>query len=90
MGDENGTTAPWTVQSAGIALRDGSVTAVQLVQDLQAAADVLDPQLGTWLVRFDEQALQAAEAADRELSAGVDRGPLHGIPLGIKDIIATD
>lgn len=74
----------------GAALRAGETTSVELVQAYQAAADALDPQLGTYLARFDEAALIAAADADAELAAGKDRGPLHGIPLGIKDIIATE
>jgi aspartyl-tRNA(Asn)/glutamyl-tRNA(Gln) amidotransferase subunit A len=46
--------------------------------------------LGTYLRRFDESALVAAANADEELAKGIDRGPLHGIPIGVKDIIATD
>ena len=72
------------------ALRAGEVTSVGLVEAYQRATDELDPALGTYLARFDEAALEAAAAADAELAAGRDRGPLHGIPLGIKDIIATD
>ncbi|MDH3681112.1 MAG: amidase, partial [Acidimicrobiia bacterium] len=82
--------APWTIASAGDALRDGELTSVELVTRLQGAADDLDETLGTWLARFDEAALAAAAEADAELAAGRDRGPLHGIPLGIKDILATD
>ncbi|MEL7157416.1 MAG: amidase [Actinomycetota bacterium] len=82
--------APWTIERAGQALRNGTITSAQLTADLQAAADQLDPELGTWLDRYGAKATAAAEAADRELAAGHDRGPLHGIPLGIKDIIATD
>src|SRR5262245_42235810 len=37
----------------------------------------------------EDSALRAAEKVDNELAAGVDRGPLHGIPLGVKDILAT-
>lgn len=83
-------TEPLTIEGAGAALRSGRVTAVELVTALQAAADELDETLGTWLARFDEQALASARQADDELQRGRDRGPLHGIPLGIKDILATD
>jgi aspartyl-tRNA(Asn)/glutamyl-tRNA(Gln) amidotransferase subunit A len=37
----------------------------------------------------DDSALKAARRADEELANGMDRGPLHGVPLGIKDILAT-
>ena len=79
-----------TIREAAEALRSGETTSEQLVNDMFAASDRLDETLGTYLQRFDEQALTAARTADAELAAGNDRGPLHGIPLGIKDIIATD
>jgi aspartyl-tRNA(Asn)/glutamyl-tRNA(Gln) amidotransferase subunit A len=81
---------PLTITEAGEALRDGSLTSVELTRAVQEAADRLDETLGTWLARFDETALARAAEADAELAAGNDRGPLHGIPLGIKDILATD
>jgi len=84
------TDIPLTITEVGRALRDGSLTSVRLTEALQAAADRLDETLGTWLARFDEQALERAAEADAELAAGRDRSPLHGIPLGIKDILATD
>ncbi len=80
----------WTIRRAGEALRSGAVTSEQLTAEALAASDRLDSELGTYLARFDEQALTTARRADEELAAGRDRGPLHGIPLGIKDIIATD
>lgn len=79
-----------TIAEAGRALRRGEVTSRQLVEAAFAAADVWEPELGVFLARFDETALAAADAADAELAAGTDRGPLHGVPLGIKDIIATE
>lgn len=81
---------PWTIASAGEALRAGATTSVALVTELQAVADALDSRLGTWLDRYNDSALTRAAEADAELVAGIDRGPLHGIPLGIKDIISTD
>jgi aspartyl-tRNA(Asn)/glutamyl-tRNA(Gln) amidotransferase subunit A len=80
---------PLTITAAAAAIRDGSLTSVQLTQAVQARADVLDAALGCYIVRTDEAALEAAARADTELASGLDRGLLHGIPLGIKDIIAT-
>ena len=84
------TATPWTIESAGAALRAGEVTSVELVESMQAAADRLDEPVGTWLARYDDSARERARQADEERAAGTDLGPLHGIPLGIKDIIATD
>ncbi len=81
---------PWTIEGAARDLRAGEITCEQLTAEMVDAADRLDPELGTYLARFDDEALLAARQADAELASGRDRGPLHGIPLGIKDIIATD
>jgi aspartyl-tRNA(Asn)/glutamyl-tRNA(Gln) amidotransferase subunit A len=78
-----------TLDQAAAALRDGSLTSVALTERLLARADALDPKLGAWQSRFDEAALARAALADAELADGNDLGPLHGIPLAVKDIIAT-
>jgi aspartyl-tRNA(Asn)/glutamyl-tRNA(Gln) amidotransferase subunit A len=77
-----------TVSTAAAELRAGAVTSVGLVTELLARADAVDPVIGTYLARFDELALSTAERADAELARGIDRGPLHGIPVGVKDILA--
>jgi Asp-tRNA(Asn)/Glu-tRNA(Gln) amidotransferase A subunit family amidase len=79
-----------TITDAAAALRAGQTTSVELTQAAFAVADAHDAELGVYLSRFDETALAAAATADAELVAGIDKGPLHGIPLGVKDIIATD
>ncbi|MDT3447033.1 amidase family protein, partial [Pseudofrankia sp. BMG5.37] len=79
-----------TISDAAAALRSGATTSVALTQASIDAADRHDADLGVYLARFDELALAAAAKADEELAAGVDRGPLHGIPLGVKDIIAAE
>jgi aspartyl-tRNA(Asn)/glutamyl-tRNA(Gln) amidotransferase subunit A len=79
-----------TITDAAAALRAGETTSVALTEAAFAVADAHDEELGVYLSRFDETALAAAAKADAELAGGTDRGPLHGIPLGIKDIIATD
>jgi aspartyl-tRNA(Asn)/glutamyl-tRNA(Gln) amidotransferase subunit A len=77
------------VQDAAARIRSRELTSVELTTAVLARADELDPCLGTYLARFDDQALSAAAAADGELAVGVDRGPLHGIPVAVKDNLAA-
>jgi aspartyl-tRNA(Asn)/glutamyl-tRNA(Gln) amidotransferase subunit A len=79
---------PLTLTEAAEALRAGAVTSVRLTEEALAAADRHDDELGTYLARFDDYALEQAARADHELAQGVDRGPLQGVPFGVKDIIA--
>ena len=78
-----------TIADAAAALRAGETTSAELVETALANADELDGTLGVFIRRFQDDARAAARQADEEMAAGLDRGPLHGIPLGIKDIIAT-
>jgi aspartyl-tRNA(Asn)/glutamyl-tRNA(Gln) amidotransferase subunit A len=86
--------APDDLRRAGVvelaaALERGETTSVELVELYSGAADRLDPVLGTYLARFGDEAHRAAEELDAERAAGRVRGVLHGIPIGVKDIIAT-
>jgi aspartyl-tRNA(Asn)/glutamyl-tRNA(Gln) amidotransferase subunit A len=49
----------------------------------------IDPKLKSYVTILHDDALQAAAAADKEIAAGKRRGPLHGIPIAIKDIFDT-
>jgi aspartyl-tRNA(Asn)/glutamyl-tRNA(Gln) amidotransferase subunit A len=80
---------PLTLTDAAAALRAGSVTSAELAAESIARADALDEQLGVYVTRLDEHAIAAAEQADADFAAGVDRGPLQGIPVGVKDILAA-
>ncbi|MEO3868677.1 amidase [Nonomuraea sp. B12E4] len=74
---------------AGLAqdLREGRTTATELVTLALDAATKLDPQLNAFVTVDHDGALAAARLADHELAAGTDRGPLHGVPVGVKDLI---
>src|SRR5580704_10122819 len=80
---------PLTATEAAAQLRSGALTSVQLTAALLARADLLDPKTGTYVTRLDDYALARAEQADRDFAAGIDRGPLQGIPIGVKDILAA-
>ena len=87
--DDDAPSLPLDIEEAGEAFRSGRLTALALTRSLLARAETLDRRLGVYQCRLDESALEEAGRADAELEAGRDRGPLHGIPLGVKDIIAT-
>jgi aspartyl-tRNA(Asn)/glutamyl-tRNA(Gln) amidotransferase subunit A len=80
---------PSTIADAGAAFRSGALTSVELTKTMLARADEHDSNLGTYVARFDDTALVAAAQADADFAAGIDRGPLQGIPIGVKDIIAA-
>ncbi len=82
------TEIPLTLTDAAAALRAGELTSAELVEESIARADALDDQLGVYLVRFDDDARARAAQADADFAAGIDRGPLQGIPIGVKDILA--
>ncbi len=60
-----------------------------MTQTLLKLADRIDPKIGVYITRMDVSALAAAERADAAFAVGMDRGPLQGIPLGLKDILST-
>jgi aspartyl-tRNA(Asn)/glutamyl-tRNA(Gln) amidotransferase subunit A len=76
-----------TIREAGQRLRDGSLTSAALTESMLERAEKLNPVLGAFTTFTRERALERAEKADAELAQGTDLGPLHGIPLVIKDII---
>ena len=75
-----------TVAGLAADLRAGRVTPAALVEHaLSSAAD--NAALNAFVMLDEAGALAAAADAERELASGVDRGPLHGIPVAVKDMI---
>src|SRR5581483_6638312 len=78
-----------TVAEAGQALRSGRVSSVELTKDCLARITKLNPLLNAFLTVTAESAVAEAENLDQELARGIDRGPLHGIPIAHKDLMWT-
>lgn len=69
------------------AYSDGRLSPVELVDHLLARIERHDSKIHAFIHVMADKAREAARIAEAELRAGVDRGPLHGIPVGIKDNI---
>ena len=77
------------LQESAKALRKGSVSALELVTDSLRSIAVLDPKLKAFITVTTEMAESQARQADQDLADGKDRGPLHGIPVAVKDVFCT-
>jgi aspartyl-tRNA(Asn)/glutamyl-tRNA(Gln) amidotransferase subunit A len=70
-------------------LRQGSVSPVELTTDCLSHIEKLNPKLNAFITVTADAALAAARQAEAEIRRGDLRGPLHGIPLALKDLIDT-
>jgi aspartyl-tRNA(Asn)/glutamyl-tRNA(Gln) amidotransferase subunit A len=80
---------PQTIAEASAALASGRVTSVELTTESLRRIAATQDTLGAFVTVLDETALEAAAAADQRRAAGESVTPLTGVPLAIKDIIAT-
>lgn len=70
-------------------IRIGAVTAVEVLEKCLARVDALDHELHAFVERTDGLAREQAAAVDAAVARGDDLGPLAGVPIAIKDLIAT-
>ena len=76
-----------TAAEAARAFAARTLSPVELLTALLARIERLDPKLHAFIRLDADAAMDAARAAETEIAAGRVRGPLHGVPVGIKDII---
>ena len=78
-----------TIVEVGEALRTKKLSPVELTRHCLARIAQCNPSLNAFITVTPELALQQARQAEEEIMRGGWRGPLHGIPLGLKDLIDT-
>jgi aspartyl-tRNA(Asn)/glutamyl-tRNA(Gln) amidotransferase subunit A len=78
-----------SVADAARRLRDRSLSPVELTEAYLDRIAAIDGQLNAYITVTANLARRQARAAEGEIASGVYRGPLHGIPFGLKDIIDT-
>ena len=74
---------------AAAGIRDGRLSSVELVGDCLKRIDEVDRDIEAWAFLDPDYAMQQAQAADDRRKQGKATGPLHGVPVGIKDIFDT-
>ncbi len=79
----------YSVRDLGELIRTKKMTATQLTQLYLKRLKTYGPELECVITLTEELALAQAKRADEEIAAGKYRGPLHGIPYGAKDLLAT-
>jgi aspartyl-tRNA(Asn)/glutamyl-tRNA(Gln) amidotransferase subunit A len=79
----------WTLTEAAATLASGKVSSEELTKLCYARIAKLDSPLNAFITKDEESAIQQAREADRERRAGRAKGPLHGVPIALKDNIDT-
>ena len=78
-----------TIAEVSRLIEQKKLSPVELTTALIRRTQAIDPQLNTYLLLTAERALDQARQAEREIAAGNYRGPMHGVPFGLKDIYST-
>ena len=79
----------YSLTEAAEHIREGRISSVELVQDCLARIDEVEPAVQAWTFLDRDYVLKQAQERDAHRAAGKAIGPLHGVPLGIKDIFDT-
>ena len=73
----------------GRRIRSREISPVEATQAYLDRIEEAEPKLNAFITVLGDEAVESARQAESEISAGVDKGPLHGVPVGVKDQIHT-
>ena len=85
--DDSGGSGPRTARDLLVALAEGRVSAAEVAEACLERIEAREPEVGAWAHLDRDAALKAAAELDRRRRSGRPTGPLHGLPVGVKDII---
>jgi aspartyl-tRNA(Asn)/glutamyl-tRNA(Gln) amidotransferase subunit A len=78
-----------SISELGKLIREQRVSPVEVVNECLTRIEYLNPRLNAFITILTDQAREQANLAEAEIKSGNWRGPLHGIPVGIKDFFDT-
>ncbi len=81
---------PLSLADLAAALRERRLSPVEVVNTLLERIESEDAKLNAFITVLPERAREEAARAEKEMLAGEYRGPLHGVPVGVKDLICTE
>jgi aspartyl-tRNA(Asn)/glutamyl-tRNA(Gln) amidotransferase subunit A len=79
----------WTLLTAAKAVRDKEISSRELTLAMLTRIERINPKINAYVTILPETAMREAAARDEETARGRVRGPLHGVPVGLKDIFCT-
>lgn len=89
MPDDQDDLAYYSIGELAELIRSKKITSVKLTKFFLERLKKYGPILKCVVTLTEERALRQAELADEEIAAGIYRGKLHGVPFGVKDLLAT-
>ena len=78
-----------SIAEAATLLQSQQLSPVELTNAFLHRIEAIDPRIHSFVLVTGEEALRQARAAETEIAAGRYRGPMHGVPIGLKDLIET-
>lgn len=79
----------WDIQRVSRLIKTKEVSPVEITKQMLERIDSVDPKLNSFITVASDQAVEQAKMAEKDILTGDYKGPLHGIPIGLKDIIFT-
>ncbi|MBI2183611.1 MAG: Asp-tRNA(Asn)/Glu-tRNA(Gln) amidotransferase subunit GatA [Thaumarchaeota archaeon] len=78
-----------TISELSVQIRQGEVTSLEVTELILDRISRIDRKLNSYITVTHEEALRSAKQADRTIRSGKYLGPLHGIPIALKDLFST-
>jgi aspartyl-tRNA(Asn)/glutamyl-tRNA(Gln) amidotransferase subunit A len=79
----------WDLKTLSNGIRTKEISPLEVTRHLLKRIEAVNPKLNAFITVLYEEALESASQAETEIVTGNWRGPLHGIPIGLKDLICT-
>ncbi|MBI5419287.1 MAG: Asp-tRNA(Asn)/Glu-tRNA(Gln) amidotransferase subunit GatA [Deltaproteobacteria bacterium] len=79
----------WTLLEAAQKVRANEISSRELTRAVLERIERLNPAINAYITVLAEKAMRDAQSCDEALAKGLVRGPLHGVPVGLKDIFCT-